>query len=431
MNRPGILADQGFLLLWSGNAASLVGSYGVRVAYPLLALSVTGSPTLAGWVGFAIAVPSLIFQIPAGIAADYWDRRRVLLLCQLAGLVATSLAALVIVLDLPNPGLLLMVTAFIEGTAYVFFGLSELGAIRDIVAPEHRTAAFSFFETEQPIANVVGRALGAACYGAARWLPFAANAASYLFCLTTLSVIRGDFTPRRADADRTGGAGRPLVSEGARVVWTEPFLRASTLISGMSNMVIQVVILLLILEIESTGRPVWTVGVVLGAAGAGGILGSFAASRLTGRHSAQRVYRGSLWAWTALLLPIALSSDPVVLGGAWFGIGAVGTVVNVALTTFRVEIIPEDTLGRAVGAVAVVTDGAVALGAVLAGFLLSAFGTTVTGWMLLCAMLLLAIAGSSTWGKAGRAPRGGRRGRCPPGGRGPQQGRPPGGGGAR
>ncbi|MFD0365414.1 MFS transporter [Nocardia sp. GCM10030253] len=393
MNSKGIHTNRAFVLLWSGNVVSLTGFFGIRIAYPLLVLSVTGSVTLMGWAGFVITVPSLIFQIPAGIAADYSDRRRTLLICQLSGLTATCVAALVVVLQVPNPGPFLIVAAFVEGTAYVFFTLSELGAIRDIVDSEQRPAAFSFFEAEQPIGSVLGRALGAAAYGMARWLPFVINAVSYLFCLVTLSAIRGDFAARKPESDRPSGGRWSVAWEGVRIVWAEPFLRASTAISGLSNMVIQVVILLLIFEIGTSGRPAWTVGVVLGAAGVGGILGSFAASGLTTRFSAHAVYRGSLWAWTALLVPIALSSNPAIMAVSWCGIGAVGTVVNVALTLFRVRVIPEDTLGRAVGAGNLVTDGAVALGALLAGYLLTALGTTTTGWALVGAMLVLAIGG--------------------------------------
>jgi MFS family permease len=396
MSRPSVFANRDFLLLWSGNAVSQVGFHGVRIAYPLLALSLTGSVTLAGWVGFAISLPGLVFQLPAGMAADYGDRRRILLACQVSGLAATCLAALVVVLQPPNAGLFLVVAAFVEGSAYVFFGISELATIRDIVAVEQRPAAFSFFEAEQPIAMVVGRAAGAAAYGLTRWAPFAANAASYVFCLATLSAIRKNAGPSATDRERTGDHGWHGLRAGFRIVWAESFLRTSTLTSGLSNMVIQVVILLIIVDLEGSGRPVWTVGVVLGAAGAGGIAGSFAASWLTGRFSARSVYIGALWGWTVLVLPISLSSDPLVVGAAWFGVGAIGTVVNVALTLFRVRVIPEDVLGRAVGTVSVVTDGAVALGAVGAGYLLTVFGTAVTGWLLVGAMFTLAVAANTT-----------------------------------
>ncbi|MGW0180473.1 MFS transporter [Nocardia sp. NPDC003345] len=398
MSRHGILGNRNFLLLWSGNAISLVGFHGVRIAYPLLALTITGSAALAGWVGFAISLPALIFQIPAGIAADSWDRRTIMIVCQTAGLAAAGAACLILAFDLPQPGALLMIAAFVEGTAFVFFGISELAMIRDVVDTTQRPTAFSLFEAEQPIALIIGRAAGATVYGIARWLPFVADAVTYLVCLCTLWSIRLD--PARRTAGESAKSAPATLRTGMNLVLGEPFLRSSTVISGLSNMVIQVVILLIIVEIERSGRPIWTVGVVLGAAGVGGIIGSAGAAALAARFSPERLYRWALWCWTVLLVPIAVCSQPLVLGAAWFGVGAVGAVVNVALTLFRVERIPEEVLGRAVGTVSMVTDGAVALGAIIAGYLLGTLGTTTTGWILVATMFGLAAAGCST----GRSP---------------------------
>lgn len=395
MTRSGVLGNRNFVLLWSGNAISLIGFHGVRIAYPLLALTITGSAVLAGWVGFAISLPALIFQLPAGIAADRWDRRTIMIVCQTAGLAAACCAWLVVVLDLPEPGLLLIAAAFVEGTAFVFFGMSELAMIRDIVDRSQRPAAFSLFEAEQPIALVIGRAVGAAAYGLARWVPFVADAVTYLVCLCTLSSIK--VAPARPRRDTESPESTPAtLRTGAQLVLSEPFLRSSTVISGLSNIVIQVVILLIIVDIERSERPVWVVGVVLGAAGVGGIIGSAVAAGLATRFGAQQLYRWSLWCWAGLMIPIALSSHPLAVGAAWFGIGMVGVVVNVALTLYRVERIPEEILGRAVGMVSVLTDGAVALGAIAAGYLLSVLDTTATGWLLVTAMFVLAVAGSST-----------------------------------
>jgi predicted MFS family arabinose efflux permease len=117
------------------------------------------------------------------------------------------------------------------------------------------------------------------------------------------------------------------------------------------------------------------------------------------------VYAGALWMWAALLLPIALnSSDPYVLALAWCGSGAVGTVVAVALTIYRVDTIPEDTLGQGIGAAAIVTNGAVALGALPAGYLPSLWGVSATGWIVFAAMLSLAPVGTLLAVRAGSVP---------------------------
>lgn len=391
MSSSGLHTNRNFLLLWSGNATSLVGFHGVRIAYPLLVLAVTGSPAAAGWVGFAVSVPSLLFQIPAGLVADYSDRIRVLSWCQVIGLAATGLAAFATVVELPRLGVLIAVTAFIEGTVYAFVGLSELSAIRDVVSQAQRPAAFAFLQAEQPIALLIGRASGAAVYGVARWLPFLVNAISYVYCLVTLLLIRktAHSAPARTDpGDRPSGRG---IVNGVRVVWTDPIMRASTVAIGASNIVIQIVMLLIMVELKDSGRPAWSIGVVLGAAGVGGIIGAAVASRLTAAFPAQRVYQGALWAWAVLLVPIAVSENPLVLAVSWGGIGGVGVASNVALTLYRVDVIPEHTLGRVTAAMGVVATGAVALGALGAGYLLSTIGVVATRWTVLGVMLALAL----------------------------------------
>jgi MFS family permease len=399
MDKPEILTNRSFLLLWSGNAASLVGFHGVRIAYPLLVLAVTGSAAAAGWVGFALSIPSLIFQLPAGVLADSSDRMRTLVRCQVIGLAVTCSAAAAVWAELPGLGLILTVTAFIEGSLYVFVGLSELAAVRDVVSLAQRPAAFSFLEAEQPIALLVGRAVGAAVYGVARWLPFVFDAASYLYCLVALRLIRSGSTTAPEPARPVDDSARRSSADGVRVVWTEPFLRVSTAMIGASNIVIQIVLLLILLELKNDGRPAWMIGFVLGMAGVGGIAGAAASAWLTTRLPSRLVYRGALWAWTALLVPIALSADPFVLAGCWCGVGGVGVVSNVALTTCRVAVIPEQVLGRAVATMAFICNGAVALGALGAGYLLSGLGVEVTRWIVLAAMFTLAVCAGSRFAR--------------------------------
>ncbi|MEV2226812.1 MFS transporter [Nocardia vinacea] len=391
MGREGIHTNRDFLLLWSGNAASLVGFHGVRIAYPLLLLAVTGSPVVAGWVGFALNIPSLIFQIPAGIVADFPHRIRTLVICQVVGLIATGLAAIAVVTQMKGFVVVVVAAAFVEGSVYVFVGLTEFAAVRDVVTSSQRPAAFSFLEAEQPIAILVGRAAGATVYGVARWLPFVANAGSYLYCLVTLWLIRSRPAAPSTPVDSADRLGRRNITDGVRVVWREPFLRASTAMIGGSNVVIQVVVLLILVELRNADSPTWMIGVVLGAAGVGGVLGAVAASWLTTHFPSRLIYRGALWAWTALLVPIALSSNPAVLAVCWCGIGGVGVVSNVSLTIYRVSVIPERTLGRALATMAIVCDGAVALGALGAGYLLATLGVAATRWTMLATMFTLAV----------------------------------------
>ncbi|MEV0296185.1 MFS transporter [Nocardia sp. NPDC050710] len=381
-----------FALLWSGNAVSLIGFHGTRIAAPLLVLSLTGSPAAAGWVGFAVSAPSLLFRLVAGEIVDRYDRLRILRICQTVGLLTACAVAAAVLLDAPALVPLIVLAAFVEGAVYVFVDLAELGAICDIVPEDQRPAAFSFLEAEQPVASLLGRAVGGAIYGLARWLPFVIDAASYLYCLVALSLIRRDPAVATRSAEAESHTSRRDLAVGLRMVWNEPVLRTTTAAAGASNMIIQLVLLLILFELGSGTHPTWTAGVVLAAAGVGGILGAAVAARLTARFQAFSIYRAGLWIWTAVLLPIALSDNPIVLAVCWGGVGAVGVAGNVAMTIYRVEVIPEHILGRAAAAVALVADAAVALGALGAGYLLTAMGVVPVRWMSFGLMFALACA---------------------------------------
>ncbi|MEV4438739.1 MFS transporter [Streptomyces sp. NPDC049577] len=86
---PGPLRrNRDFLLLWTGAGLSLLGLRASTAAYPLLMLWYGGSPAGAGLVGAAALLPQLLVQLPAGALVDRWDRRRLLIGCDAAGLVA-------------------------------------------------------------------------------------------------------------------------------------------------------------------------------------------------------------------------------------------------------------------------------------------------------------------------------------------------------
>ncbi|GAB2559039.1 MFS transporter [Nocardia heshunensis] len=386
-----IFHNRDFLWLWSGNTASTIGLTGARIAYPLLTLILTDSAVATSWVSFAIALPSLLFEVPAGVAADYRDRRRILIRCQTLGLIATLVATAVILLRPPGLSLLLAVAAFVEGTAYVFFQTSELGVVHDVVTAEERPGAFALIEAQQPIGNMVGRAFGAAMLGLARSLPFLANAASYLYCLWALSHLRARVP------DRPVAAGPPAgiwdwnsTWAGARALWNEPFVRHSTLTIGCTNAIFQILILLLTIKVRAGGHSVWAVGVVLGATGFGGMLGAAVATKLARIVSLRVMFTCKLWGWAILCALMAASSSAVVLAVCWSGVGFVAAIGNLALMLHRVQAFPEDLVGRVYAATKLIAHAGVAVGALLAGALLTTLGVGTTGWLLVAAMVVLA-----------------------------------------
>src|SRR5258707_1473580 len=89
--------NQDYLLLWCGQAISTIGWSVSGRAFPLLVLAVTGSPVQAGLVAALNALATALVTLPAGVLVDRWDRKRVMLfcdMCRLANIASIPLAML-------------------------------------------------------------------------------------------------------------------------------------------------------------------------------------------------------------------------------------------------------------------------------------------------------------------------------------------------
>src|SRR5689334_25226794 len=96
--RASLWRNRDYLLLWSGQGVSSVGTQVSGVAFPLLILAITGSPAQAG-LAFALrSLPYAIFSLPVGALIDRWNRKRVMILCDIGR--ALALASIPIALAL-------------------------------------------------------------------------------------------------------------------------------------------------------------------------------------------------------------------------------------------------------------------------------------------------------------------------------------------
>src|SRR2546430_17698279 len=66
-----------YMLLWSGQTVSTIGTEVSKLAFPLLILTLTGSPAQAGFPGAVRAFPYLILRFPGGAVIYRWDCERV------------------------------------------------------------------------------------------------------------------------------------------------------------------------------------------------------------------------------------------------------------------------------------------------------------------------------------------------------------------
>ena len=94
MTRPTPLwRNRDYLLLWGGQLISLTGTNVSQVAFPLLTLALTHSAAQAGLVAAARGAPLVALMLPAGALVDRWNRRRVMIVCDVGRALAMGALA--------------------------------------------------------------------------------------------------------------------------------------------------------------------------------------------------------------------------------------------------------------------------------------------------------------------------------------------------
>src|SRR5256885_8845372 len=168
------------MLLWGGQVVSTLGSSASNVIYPLLILQITDSPAAAGISAALGHIPYLLFSLPAGALIDRWDRKRVMILCDIGRALTVTTIAAALWLDVLTVWQI-YAAAFIEGSFFVFFNLAEVAALPRVVAKEQLPQAAAQNEAAFAAAYIVGPSFGTLLYQSlGRAAPFVADAISYV-----------------------------------------------------------------------------------------------------------------------------------------------------------------------------------------------------------------------------------------------------------
>ena len=391
--RRALWRNRDFMLLWSGQTLSTLGSQVSATAVPLLVLAMTGSPATAGLIGFLGGLPHLVAQLPAGALVDRWDRWRTMLVC--------DIGRLLVVASLPVAWWLgwltvtqVAIVAFAETTLYVFFHLAEGAALPRLVAEPELPAALAQNEAKTRGAALAGKPLGGLLFGIDRGLPFLADAVSYALSTVALLLMR-----RRDLAEPSPEPREPLWREavaGVRWLAGHAFLRNAVLLVAGSNLIFQAVTLSVIVLAAVRGASPAMIGVVLGCWGFGGLLGSFVAPWLQPLTPPRVVVIGVNWVWAALLPLLLLPQEPLLIGLIGGATAAIGPLWNVVVGTYFLTLVPNHLLGRVRSTTSLVAWGAIPLGSLIGGLLLEGYGVTVTIWTLAGLMLALAITATAS-----------------------------------
>lgn len=385
--RPGRLwRNRSYMLLWSGQAISSIGTQVSTVAFPLLVLLVTHSPAQAGLMGAVRALPYLFFSLPAGALVDRWDRKRVMVLCD-AGR-ALALGSIPIALALQHLSLVqLYIVSAVEGTLFVFFNIAEVACLPRVVAKEQLPAANAQNAATDGTSTLLGPALGGALFGIHALLPFVADAVSYAASVVTLLFI-----PVRFQGERKVESRRSLlleIAEGLVWLWRQPLIRFIAVLTGVTNIPGLALIVIVVAQEQMHASPA-VVGVIFAIGGIGGIVGAVIAPWVQKRLSFAAVIIGTMWLWTFVFPFYALAPNPIWLGVAVAITFVLGPLYNVVQMSYRLALIPDELQGRVNSVFRLIAFAGQPIGLAITGFLLEAFNPLVT------VLVFMALQGAMT-----------------------------------
>src|SRR5262245_8908895 len=215
--------NRDYWLLLGGQSVSDLGTGIARIALPLLVLSMTGSYAQAGLVGAIQLVPYVLLCLPAGALVDRWDRKRVMVVCDLGRTLCAASVAVALALGQLTLAHLYLV-ALVSGAFFVFFNLAEVAALPRVVAPAQLPTANAQYELAYESASLIGPPLGSLCWSLGHTLPFVADALSDAASVLSVLLIR---TPLQAQAGHAARSRRlaEQIREGLLWLWAEPVVR--------------------------------------------------------------------------------------------------------------------------------------------------------------------------------------------------------------
>jgi MFS family permease len=227
------LRHRNYRRIWIGLMVSFTGSM-MQNAALLWHVSLLVAPDrkglALGMVGLVRVFPIMIFSMISGVVADAWDRRRLMLVTQMAATIVAAALAILAFRGVTHVWPIYLLAAL--GSAVGAFDLPARGALVPTLVPrEHLPNAISLNTIMFQTASVAGPSLGGLLIASTGvgWA-YVANAISFAFVIVALLMMRD------VPAHPTSASGaRDEVSwhaamEGLRFVFRSPIIRSTMLL---------------------------------------------------------------------------------------------------------------------------------------------------------------------------------------------------------
>lgn len=379
------LRVRSFRIFFLGQLASFIGDWMQLTAANVLVLELHGGGIGLGIVNVAMLLPRVVLSPYAGVLADRFSKRRILVICNILLLVCSAVIGILLSshsLTLTALYLLMLVSGILDA-----FNLTTRQAfIAEIVPRQQIVNASALYATALTLSRVLGPiAAGLLLATSDVGTVFYANSLSYLVFLITLACLRG--------IEPTGTRPASALSKlrtSFRMTWGVAGYRSPLLLSGIiGGFGVTSQVLLPIFVEQSLRSSAFVYAVLLGVVGAGTLAGSL----LT---AAQNTATDRLSLLAAFVLAFALLviciSPTIGIAVVPLFVSGVAAAACLTMVFARLQILAEpQNRGMVMGMYTLISTGAGALVTPLMGFV-AQISTARIGYAVCGAAVLLGSA---------------------------------------
>jgi MFS family permease len=368
------LRHSAFRALWLAALVSTIGSWMQTVGAQWLLLDQSHADALVALVQTASSLPILMFALPAGVLAEFFDRRFILLGAQ-AFQTAVGIALVLLThAGQMSPALLLLLT-FMLGAGAAAQLPAYQAMIPDLVPTQELTSAATLGSISVNIARAIGPAIaGLLISHLGVTVVFAINTATFAVFFVVLVIVR---VPSLRQSSSAEGFLAGLAA-GGRYTRHAPIVRRILL--RLVLFLIPANVLWALLAVLASGRlglGASGYGVLLALLGVGSVIGAALLPQLRARIGTNVLIAGSSMVYAVTLAALATvrnSAIAVLLlltGGAWI---AVIATLNAATQTF----LPTWVRARGLSIYQLVLFGTTAAASLAWGVIADAIGVAPT-----------------------------------------------------
>lgn len=363
-----------FRMLWLAAVISNTGGMVQQVGAAWMMTQLTQSQSMVALVQASVTMPLMIISIVAGVFADNYDRRKVMLVSQCFMLVVSVALVTCAFGGLLSPWLLLVFT-FLIGCGTGLHNPSWQASFSELVPREDLPSAVAMNAMGMNITRSVGPALGGlitAALGAAT--AFALNAVSYVVLIGALLTWKPVRAPRnlpREHFHRALAAGLRYLALSPQIV----SINVRGFLFGAGAISMQA--LLPLVARDSIGGDAKTYGILLGAFGLGAVIGALNTARVQARLSSENVVRAGFTTFATCCLVVAISHSILITTLAIFLSGASWINVNSLLNVSVQLASPRWVLGRMISIFMTFIFGGMAIGSWVLGRVAEQYSLTI------------------------------------------------------